>query len=123
VQAEHGDLLLLDAAEGYHNLWRKVRTPCGIYQAVSEWQWLILSWVMPQLPNHHMVCALQALISLQVLEQRYQYDFYMHADDDSYVRLDLMLQLLVRTTLRIAWPACRIAQHLISRTTYCATRS
>ncbi|KAF6256085.1 galactosyltransferase-domain-containing protein [Scenedesmus sp. NREL 46B-D3] len=57
-QAEHGDLMLLDAAEGYHNLWRK------------------------------------ALISFELLEQRYQYAFYMHADDDSYVRLDLMLQLL-----------------------------
>jgi hypothetical protein len=34
---------------------------------------------------------------MEVLEQRYKYAFYMHADDDSYVRLDLMLQLLVRT--------------------------
>jgi hypothetical protein len=62
-----------------------------------------------------MVCALQALISLQVLEQRYQYVFYMHADDDSYVRLDLMLQLLVRKRLRITWPACRTAQHSIRK--------
>lgn len=57
-QAEHEDLLLLDAPEGYHNLWRK------------------------------------ALVCLEVLEQRCNYAFYMHADDDSYVRLDLMLQLL-----------------------------
>lgn len=38
---------------------------------------------------------LQALVSLAVLEERFQYDFYMHADDDSYVRLDLILELLV----------------------------
>jgi hypothetical protein len=35
------------------------------------------------------------LVSLQILEERFQYDYYMHADDDSYVRLDLILQLLV----------------------------
>lgn len=36
----------------------------------------------------------KALVSLAVLEQRFQYEFYMHADDDSYVRLDLVLELL-----------------------------
>lgn len=40
-------------------------------------------------------CCLQTLLSLQVLEEQYQYAYYMHADDDSYVRLDLVLQLLV----------------------------
>jgi hypothetical protein len=35
------------------------------------------------------------LVSLQILEERFQYDYYMHADDDSYVRLDLILKLLV----------------------------
>jgi len=33
-----------------------------------------------------------------VLEERFQYSYYMHADDDSYVRLDLVLQLLVGVT-------------------------
>jgi hypothetical protein len=72
------------------------------------------------MPNKHTVCALQALISLEVLEERYQYDFYMHADDDSYVRLDLLLQLLVRNFLHlkcllVAWHACRTAQQWHTR--------
>jgi hypothetical protein len=37
----------------------------------------------------------QALVSLGVLVSR-PWDYYMHADDDSYVRLDLLLPLLVR---------------------------
>jgi hypothetical protein len=36
----------------------------------------------------------QALVSLAVLAPR-PWDYYMHADDDSYVRLDLLLPLLV----------------------------
>ena len=33
---------------------------------------------------------------MQLLEKRFpQYSHYMHADDDSYVRLDLIMQLLV----------------------------
>jgi hypothetical protein len=51
----------------------------------------------------------QALISLEVLEQRYQYAFYLHADDDSYVRLDLMLQLLVRELLHTLWSQGAVA--------------
>jgi hypothetical protein len=47
---------------------------------------------------------MQALVSLAVLEARFQYDFYMHADDDSYVRLDLVLELLV-CTLCLPQPA------------------
>lgn len=43
----------------------------------------------------HSSLPLQALISLQVLEERFEYSYYMHADDDSYVRLDLVLELLV----------------------------
>lgn len=44
--------------------------------------------------------VVQALVSLQHLEQSYgEYAYYMHADDDSYVRLDLLLQLLVS-----CWP-------------------
>jgi hypothetical protein len=37
----------------------------------------------------------QALQSLAVVEERYKYAYYMHADDDSYVRVDQVLQLLV----------------------------
>jgi hypothetical protein len=37
----------------------------------------------------------QALVSLQLLEDRFDYSYYMHADDDSYVRIDLVLELLV----------------------------
>jgi len=42
--------------------------------------------------------CLQALKSLEVIERQYSYTYYMHADDDSYVRLDLVLQLLVSTS-------------------------
>lgn len=47
--------------------------------------------------NQDAACCLflQALVSLAVLEERFQYDYYMHADDDNYVRLDLILELLV----------------------------
>jgi hypothetical protein len=51
---------------------------------------------------------MQALLSMEVLEQRYRYAFYMHADDDSYVRLDMMLELLVR---RAAAPTCSSTWH------------
>eukprot|EP00775_Hariotina_reticulata_P001775 gene1775-2111_t len=54
-------MLVLDAAEGYGNLWRK------------------------------------ALQSLAAIEERYNYAYYMHADDDSYVRLDIILHLLSKT--------------------------
>jgi hypothetical protein len=46
-----------------------------------------------------MMCwtKLQALVSMQLLEKDFQYQYYMHADDDSYVRLDLVKKLLVST--------------------------
>lgn len=52
------------------------------------------------------LCGVQALVCLEVLEQRCNYAFYMHADDDSYVRLDLMLQLLVRLLLAVPLACC-----------------
>jgi hypothetical protein len=42
--------------------------------------------------------TLQALVSMQLLEKDFQYQYYMHADDDSYVRLDLVMKLLVSTS-------------------------
>lgn len=74
----------------------------------AKCQALIWLWVL--LLALHVAHALQALISFELLEQRYQYAFYMHADDDSYVRLDLMLQLLVREQMAMSWSACRTAQ-------------
>jgi hypothetical protein len=71
--------------------------------------------VLDGLDTSHERCVqylvVQALRSLQGLEQEYDYKYYMHADDDSYVRLDLLLPLLVRpfrgnpfsSTLMAAW--------------------
>eukprot|EP00878_Enallax_costatus_P039845 GHUV01045768.1.p1 GENE.GHUV01045768.1~~GHUV01045768.1.p1 ORF type:complete len:260 (+),score=56.76 GHUV01045768.1:502-1281(+) len=58
MQEEHGDMLFVDVADGYHNLWRK------------------------------------ALRSLELLQRQCKFAYYMHADDDSYVRLDMILELL-----------------------------
>ncbi|GFR43600.1 hypothetical protein Agub_g4697 [Astrephomene gubernaculifera] len=71
-QAQHGDLVLVNAPPGYHNLWRK------------------------------------ALVFLAWLEERSSsgggsdsYDFVMHADDDSFLRLDLLVPLMA------GWPRQR----------------
>lgn len=32
---------------------------------------------------------------MQILEQQCTYSYYMHADDDSYVRVDLIIKMLV----------------------------
>lgn len=56
--AEHKDIVLLDAAEGYEHLWRK------------------------------------ALVFLEWLEGSHNYTHVMHADDDSFLRLDLLIPLL-----------------------------
>lgn len=66
-QAQHHDIVLLDAPEGYEHLWRK---------ALVFFQWLASSG--RRLP-----------------------DYVMHADDDSFLRLDLLLPLLD------AWPRTR----------------
>ena len=52
-------------------------------------------------------CFLQALISLQYLEKTYDFSYYMHADDDSYVRLDLLLPLLVSVVFIVLGQQCR----------------
>ncbi|KAI8464209.1 MAG: galactosyltransferase-domain-containing protein [Monoraphidium minutum] len=58
-QAQHGDLMLVDAAEGYQHLWRK------------------------------------ALVALRELEGRgVSCAYFVHADDDSLLRLDLLVPLL-----------------------------
>ncbi|KAL6751034.1 hypothetical protein V8C86DRAFT_2790219 [Haematococcus lacustris] len=71
MQSTHGDMELVDAEEGYQHLWRK---------------------------------ALVYLRHLQVQSQEGVQpapDFVMHADDDSFVRLDLLLPLVAR------WPRSR----------------
>lgn len=151
LQDEHGDMLLVDAAEGYEHLWRKVW--CGVIAGCPtpfQQQAMTLSGgtcsdivdlvrclgkVMSQTSPFQgssasgysfgalavsgrafkaddqqrtcscgnrccacccLHCPLQALVSMQLLEERFpQYNHYMHADDDSYVRLDLIMQLLV----------------------------
>ncbi|KAG2493440.1 hypothetical protein HYH03_008258 [Edaphochlamys debaryana] len=66
-QAQYGDIVYVDAPQGYQNLWRKALT--------------FLSW----------------------LEARGEpYDYVMHADDDSFVRLDLLLPEMAR------WPRERL---------------
>jgi hypothetical protein len=62
----------------------------------------------------------KALLSLQVLEQHYEYSYYMHADDDSYCRLDLLLQLLVSERWGgSTWPACCCAGWRLSTSRRC----
>ncbi|EFJ51082.1 hypothetical protein VOLCADRAFT_116659 [Volvox carteri f. nagariensis] len=70
-ETQYGDIVYVDAPQGYQNLWRKALA--------------FLSW----------------------LEQRAtgngeEYHYVMHADDDSFVRLDLLVPLLMH------WPRQRL---------------
>ncbi|KXZ47393.1 hypothetical protein GPECTOR_35g831 [Gonium pectorale] len=76
TQAQHGDIVYVDAPPGYENLWRKSLA--------------FLAW-------------LEARSREEAGADTYDaYDFAMHADDDSYIRLDLLLPLMA------AWPRQRL---------------
>ncbi|KAG1666364.1 hypothetical protein FOA52_007902 [Chlamydomonas sp. UWO 241] len=68
---EEGDIVLLDAPEGYANLWRKA------------------------------LVFLRSLVDARHGEGEGAFTHVMHADDDSFVRLDLLLPLMA------SWPRAR----------------
>ncbi|KAG2445667.1 hypothetical protein HXX76_000275 [Chlamydomonas incerta] len=98
-QAQHGDILYIDAPAGYHNLWRKALC--------------FLAWLEDQA-----AAAAGRAGDAEAGEGAgggggggsssssnsnviARYDFVMHADDDSFVRLDLLLPLMA------TWPRQR----------------
>ncbi len=105
-------MLLVDTPEGYGHLWRKVRgahtlhpQPSLVAQAASLPATSTLRQDAPY-THKHTHTRVQALTSLAELQQQgLHFVYYMHADDDSYVRLDLLLPLLVGDWGRdkIAW--------------------
>ncbi|GLC59218.1 hypothetical protein PLESTB_001463200 [Pleodorina starrii] len=76
-EAQYGDMVYVDAPQGYHMLWRK---------ALAFFAWL-----------EERACGSGGGGG----GDEYDYQYVMHADDDSFVRLDLLLPLLVQ------WPRQR----------------
>ena len=80
---EHGDMLFLAAPEGYQNLWRKTI--------------VFLEWANSRRrqPEEESKLQSSSLTSSGTNDNSATRRYFMHVDDDSFVRLDLLLPELV----------------------------
>ncbi|KAG2453748.1 hypothetical protein HYH02_001959 [Chlamydomonas schloesseri] len=123
-QTQHGDILYLDAPAGYHNLWRKAlcflawleehtaaATASGSGRAGDAGSRLpdadpggasaSASSASTPAATAATASAAAAAAAAAATAASHDYDYVMHADDDSFVRLDLLLPMMA------SWPRQR----------------
>ncbi|GIL47403.1 hypothetical protein Vafri_4226 [Volvox africanus] len=114
-EAQYGDILYINAPQGYEHLWRKVVSKqlqrhlsksysVRVMKALSKSTWELARSRVDAFSSIY--CVSQALTYFAWLEERARgngeaYHFAMHADDDSFIRLDLLVPLMTQ------WPRQR----------------